>query len=79
MNLAQFRESRRVLSIAQAQSELQHLAGLWLDDFDSAVIYADGFYILQHGDTYFLEIEREEYHSSDLASLESILHKWAFE
>ena len=79
MTLSEFRQSRRVLTIAQAQAEFAHLADLDLSEYSNALIYANGTWILQSAKAYWLLIESDEWESPDLAVLEFILYEWQSE
>ena len=77
MTLAEFRATRRRLTLPEAQQEFDFLAALDLAPyFVGALIYDDGAYILRKKHAFYLEIEGCEYESDDLPLLEFVLWQW---
>ena len=80
MTLADFRKSRRVVTLAEAESEMSFLTDIDLAaDYTHVCIYDRDAYILQSRRNFYLVLEGDEYESRDLALLEFVLWQWAAE
>lgn len=75
MTFQEFQAGMREMSVSEAQASFDHIADLDLSNFDSVLVYADGCFILRQGDSFYMDIEAQEY-SGDLTKLESILWDW---
>jgi hypothetical protein len=78
MTLAEFRKTRQNLPIHTAIELLPFLAEMDLsEEYTHAIVYNEGFYILQSRRGFYLEIESDEYETRDLALLEFLLWQWS--